>query len=136
MAFTGTLGFSLLFQVRKKYLIITSFGGMVTWGVYLILKQFIGGIFLPYMLAAVFAALYSEVMARILKVPVTTFLMLALIPAIPGGALYYTMSNLVQSNMEKAQSYGYLTIQYVLAIAIGTSIVWAAKAILFRMKEM
>lgn len=134
-AFLGTLGFSLLFQVPKKLLFWTSFGGIVSWSVYLSLQYLFGGLFLPYMLLAVAAAIYAEIMARIMKVPMTTFLILALIPAIPGGSLYYTMCSVVSKDWVNAQMNGYNTLQYALAIAVGISIIWAIGGIAARIKK-
>lgn len=134
-AFFGTLGFALIFQVRRKLLFWTALGGMLSWAVYLVLDYILHTIFLPYMCAAVAAAVYAQIMARIQKVPATIYLILALIPSIPGGALYYTMSNLVMKNWPQAVSDGKRTLQYALAIAIGISIVWAATQIVERVRK-
>lgn len=134
-AFFGTLGFSLIFQVRRKLLFWTSLGGLISWAVYLSLNFAMHTIFLPYMLASVTAALYAELMARVLKVPSTIFLILALIPSIPGGALYNTMSMVVQKQWAEASDFGKLTLQYALAIAVGVSIVWAIDQIRRRVRK-
>lgn len=134
-AFFGTLGFALIFQVRRKLLFWTALGGMLSWAVYLVLDYILHTIFLPYMCAAVAAAVYAQIMARIQKVPATIYLILALIPSIPGGALYYTMSNMVMKNWPQAVSDGKRTLQYALAIAIGISIVWAVTQIVERVRK-
>ena len=134
-AFFGTLGFALIFQVRRRLLFWTALGGMLSWAVYLVLDYILHTIFLPYMCAAVAAAVYAQIMARIQKVPATIYLILALIPSIPGGALYYTMSNLVMKNWPQAVSDGKRTLQYALAIAIGISIVWAVTQIVERVRK-
>ena len=36
-AFTGSLGFALLFHVRKEKLLLASLGGLLAWGVYLLM---------------------------------------------------------------------------------------------------
>lgn len=133
-AFFGTLGFALIFQVRRKLLFWTALGGMISWAVYLVLDYALHTIFVPYMCAAVAAALYAEIMARIQKVPATTYLILALIPSIPGGALYYTMSNVVMKKWPEALADGKRTLQYALAIAVGISIVWALTQIIWRIR--
>lgn len=134
-AFFGTLGFALIFQVRRKLLFWTALGGMISWAVYLILDSVMHTIFVPYMCAAVAAAVYAQILARIQKVPATIYLILALIPSIPGGALYYTMSNVVMKNWPEALSDGKRTLQYALAIAVGISIVWAVTQIVERVRK-
>lgn len=133
-AFIGVFGFSLIFQVRRKLLFWTSLGGMLSWGVCLLVSHFTDSIFIPYMLASITAALYAETMARLQKAPATTYLILALIPSIPGGALFYTMSNVVQKLWPQAIADGKRTIQYALAIAVGISIVWAVDRMVQKIK--
>lgn len=42
--------------------------------------------------AAIAVTIYAEIFARIKKTPTSTFLIVPMIPLIPGGVLYYTMS--------------------------------------------
>ena len=42
-------------------------------------------------LAAVSISLFSEVMARVRRCPVTGYLLVALLPLVPGGGIYYAM---------------------------------------------
>ena len=129
-AFLGSLGFSLLFHLRKQLLLPASIGGLLCWGIYLIGTHYYEGVFVPCLLASASAALYAEILARIKKAPATLFLVPAVVPAIPGRTLYYAMSNAVQGEWDIARSYGYLTIQYALAIAGGISLVWAMSVML------
>ena len=48
-------------------------------------------IFPRYLAAAVAITLYSEWMARIRRCPVTSYLIVALLPLVPGGGIYYAM---------------------------------------------
>ena len=66
-----------------------------------------------------FAMLYAEVLARLRKTPSTVYLIPAIITLIPGGALYYTMQNLVIWDAERFIHYGLYTVQTVLGIAVG-----------------
>lgn len=124
-ALIGALGFSLLFNVRRELLPASAFGGMLDWGVYLIARWAFGGVFLPSVAAAAFASIYSEAMARVEKAPATVFYIPALIPLVPGGSLYYTMSYAVRSDWAKVSSYGSDTFYCALGIAVGMSLVLA-----------
>lgn len=120
----GALGFSLLFNVRKELLPAAAFGGFLDWGVYMMAEWFFGGgVFLPSVVAAAFASLYAEAMARVEKAPATVFYIPALIPLIPGGSLYYTMSYAVMGQWEQVKSYGASTAYCALGIAVGMSLV-------------
>lgn len=125
-AFTGSLGFSLLFHLRRRFLLPASLGGVLTCAVYLAAAHVLDGDLLPNLIASAFAALYAEVLAWLLRAPTTLFLTTALVvPLIPGRALYYAMYYAVQQDMTQARSFAVQTAQYALGIALGTSLVWA-----------
>ena len=123
MAFTGSAGFAILFQTKRSRIIPAAFGGFLSWGIYLLCMHFTTHYFAACVIAAACAAIYSEIMARVEKTPATVFFISAVIPLIPGSALYYTVSNLVRGNRELAESYGVQTILYMVGIAVGVSIV-------------
>ncbi len=121
----GSLGFALLFGLKKQYLVSAALGGFLSWGLYLLGMYFCDNIFLACLLASAFCALYSEIAARIQKAPTTLFFITSVVPLIPGSTLYYTCSNAVIRDWENVKNYGVLTLQYALAIAAGSCIVWA-----------
>ena len=84
-SFTGSLGFCLVFHLRRRYLLPASLGGLLTCAVYMAAASGMDGILLPTLTASAFAALYAEVLAWLLHAPTTLFLTTALvIPLIPG----------------------------------------------------
>ena len=126
-AFVGSMGFALVFGMRRRYLFAASLGALLGWGVYLLTERFLSNSFLPPLLAAAFALSYSEIMAKALKTPATLFVVPAIIPLVPGGSLYYTMSYAVQRDMANARVYGTRTLESALAIAAGISFVLAVR---------
>ena len=121
----GSLGFALMFGLKKQYLIAAALGGLLNWGLYLLGMHWWNTIFFAGLLASAFSALYSEIMARLKKAPTTLFFITSVIPLIPGSALYNTCSNVVMRNWTEAKSYANITLQYALSIAAGACIVWA-----------
>lgn len=126
-AFIGAFGFSLLFGLRRRYLLAASFGGLLAWAVYLLARLWLRGGFLPDLLAAAVSVLYAELLAHLLKSPATLFLAPAIIPLVPGGSLYYAMSYAVRGEMNLARYYGMSTLKAALAIAAGISFVLACR---------
>lgn len=120
----GSLGFALLFGLKKQYLIAAALGGLLNWGLYLLGMHWWNTIFFAGLLASAFSALYSEIMARVKKAPATLFFITSVIPLIPGRALYYTCSNAVMRDWIAAKAYANVTLQYALSIAAGACIVW------------
>lgn len=124
-ALIGSLGFCMMFRLRAGLLLPAAVGGFLCWGVYLFAGSYLEGIFLPSFLASAFAAMYAEILARKMKAPATLFLIPAVVPLVPGGGLYYTISYAVQGEVERSGMYGVQTLQFVLGIAGGMCIIWA-----------
>lgn len=124
-AMLGSLGYAMIYGLKKRYLFEAALGGFLSWGLYLAGMYIWNNIFLACLLATAFAALYSEIMARVKKAPSTLFFIPSVIQLIPGRALYYTCSNAVIRDWAQAKSYANVTLQYALSIAAGACIVWA-----------
>ena len=124
-AFVGSLGFALLFGLRRRYVLPAAVGGMLSWGVYLLLSRFLPSDFLACLIASACAVLYAELLARLLRTPATVFVIPAVIPLVPGSSLYYAMSCVVQKDFAAAREFGMTTLEFSLAIAAGMSFVLA-----------
>ncbi|MGN0370393.1 MAG: threonine/serine exporter family protein [Butyrivibrio sp.] len=124
-AFIGSVGFCILYHMRYKLLIPAAVGSVICWAVYLISFRFIGGIFWSSFIASAVAALYSEILAKIVKVPATILLLPAIIPMVPGSTLFYTMNCAVRGEWTQAKAYAVDTGMYALGIAAGICIIWA-----------
>ena len=118
-AFVGSIGFAIFFKMKGKQIPFAGLGGALTWAVYLALQTQFDGQFIPYLLAAIFVAMYAEVMARINRAPAWIFITSAAVPLIPGGRLYYAMAALVNGNEELFATNGREAITIALAISLG-----------------
>lgn len=119
MSFLGTLGFSILFNLRGTKLFLAALGGMLSWCVYLLLEPYISGAPVRYFFCSFFLAFYAEVLARVLKTPATTFLIPPLIPLIPGSDLYYTMRFGLNRQWSQCLSQAFFTLKLAVALALG-----------------
>ena len=122
-ALVGSVGFAIFFKMKGKQIALAGIGGAVTWMVYLFVHSFVTGYFVPYFAAAVFVAVYAEIMERINRAPATIFLTAAAVPLIPGGSLYYTMAGLVNKDEVLFTQSGEAAIVIALAIAMGFVVV-------------
>lgn len=118
-AFLFSMGFALLFQLRKNLLAIAAIGGLINWGVYLLVEPCFKGEFTPCFVAAAVAVIYCEISARVFKAPVTLFLVPSVVPSVPGSGLFYTMSGVVQRDWAMAKEFGLRTAEFTLGIAAG-----------------
>ena len=130
MGAIGAVGFAILFNVRGKKLGLLFLGGALDWTIYLLLTCNGHSIFAGMFFATVTAAVLSEILARILKVPVLMSLVPMLIPLIPGGSLYRTMSAFVRGENQQFLHYAKQTVTEAGAIALGIIAVAAITHIL------
>ena len=66
----GSVGFGLIFNLRKKYLPLVAAGGFLGWLVYLLCSRYIWeGVFLPTLAASFATAIFAEVLATRLRLP-------------------------------------------------------------------
>ena len=113
----GTVCFAILFGVRPKHLPFAFVGAAVTFIAYSIIEHFGMSLFSAAFLSTVLAALLSEFCARWRRAPAIVFLVPFLLPTIPGGSLYRTMSNLLLRNYDLAIEYLLITLKVSIGIA-------------------
>ena len=118
LGYLGSLGFGVLFHLRGKKLIIASLGGFLSWSVFLALAGLITSEAIRYFLASATVTVYAEVFARVLKTPTTTFLVVSLIPLIPGGALYYTMNYALNEQWSSFINPAFYTLELAFCLAV------------------
>ena len=118
-SFMGTLSFAILFNIKGKKLFLAALGGGTSWFFYLLLLKISGSHLESMFFASIVGGIFSEVMARLLKTPVTTFVICTIIPLVPGSGMYYTMLATIQGNINKSLSVGLGTLADAGAIAVG-----------------
>lgn len=115
----GCLGFAILFNVHGPGGLLCTLGGLIAWSACWIAQQLGCNLILCNFIAAVVAAVYSEIMARVRKYPAISYLVVSIFPLLPGAGIYYTTNHFVQGNMDKFTSMGSQTIAVAGTIAIG-----------------
>ena len=112
-------GFSLVFNIHGSGFLLCVLGGGLSWAAYCVITR-LGGDLIAYFIAAVISAVYSETMARIRKYPAISYLVVSILPMIPGAGVYYTTNYLVRQNMSAfaAQGIHTLAIAGTIAVAI------------------
>ena len=134
-AFLSSLGFGILFNIRGKNLIIASIGGGLGWFAYLLISNLQPSISFSLFIASMVVSIYSEIMARIYKNPVTMFVICAIIPLVPGGGMYYATLEAVKGNFDASLSKGVVTLFSAGAIAIGIVFVSSISTIFKKIKK-
>ena len=135
MGMLGAVGFALLFGIRGLKLLPEALGAALGWGLYLILRAGGFSLFAALLIASAGTALLSEILARCLHAPVIFLLVPMLIPMIPGGDLYYTMSFLIRGDFESFGQYVSLVAIQVCAIATGILVVSYLAGLIFHVSR-
>lgn len=118
-----TFGFCLIFNVRGKIAFSASIVGGLGWLVYIISSKIGFSIGVGFFLAGAVVTFGSEVIARILKTPVTSSLIPTFTPLVPGGGAYYTMLYVFNGEYKRAMEKGAETFIISMAIILGFVIV-------------
>lgn len=136
-AFFSALGFGIIFNIKGKNLFFSSLCGCLGWFVYLFSSKFIStNENFNYFLAAIFISLFSEIAARVLKVPVLVFLVCGIIPLVPGGGMFYTMLETLKGNLDKALSLGCNTLMLAGSLATGIVLISSFTKLFFSIKRL
>ena len=108
-SFLGCVGFSILFNIHGPGMFLCILGGIAAYAAYVIALR-LGfragtGIFIGTTLSA----LYSELMARVRKYPTICYLVISIVPLIPGASLYYTMRRAADGTLDAFVTQGLFT---------------------------
>lgn len=88
-AYVGCFGFCYLLQLRGKPMFLAPLGSMLAWGIYRLFGS--SGEIFSCFVSSILTAAYCEIMARYCRCPATGFLLVGLLPLVPGGGIYRTM---------------------------------------------
>ena len=122
MAYLGSLGFGGLYNLHGRKLQFAAVGGFLAWGVYLLINQLTPSPYPCAFVSSVALTLYSELMARWHKTPVTIFLVTSAIPLIPGAGLYRCVSALMLKDIERATDQGMYALFFAASMAAGITL--------------
>ena len=115
----GSLGFSILFNIRGSKLVAIALGSGFGWLLFLLLDHALHSEPLAYFIVALVISLYAEIAARVLKAPTTIFITPSLMPLIPGASLYYTMTYALDRNTGRFVEKAIDTLALASALALG-----------------
>lgn len=135
VSFIVTFGFGILFNIKGKKLLFAALGGGLSWYCYsLPLSLGLSEVSSLFISALVFST-YSEVLARIFKTPVTSFVICALFPLVPGSGMYYTMLATINGELQNAVHLGINTLANAGTLALGVIFISTITSLIFRVKR-
>ncbi len=121
--FIACVGFCILFNIHGKGSVLCALGGALTWALFQICQLLGADAISAYFIATLFAAIYAEIMARIRKYPAISYLVVSIIPLLPGAGIYRTTACVLEGNMDGFIVNAAQTAAIAGAIAVGILIV-------------
>ena len=125
-AVVAATGFMMVFNVHGHGCPLSLVGCVLSWGCCTLCMSLGMSEALSFLPATAAAAVYAEVMARIRRCPATAYLVIALLPLIPGSSIYYTMVHAVRGEMAQFSQRGMNTAALAGAMAVGILLVSTA----------
>ena len=97
----ATVGFCVVFNLHGFGISFCLIGTALSWGSYSLCAMLGASEIVCYLIAAALSAIFAETMARIRRYPSTPYLIMALLPLIPGSSIYYSMVHAVAGEMDQ-----------------------------------
>lgn len=123
LAFFGSLIVGLLFNSSKKALVFCGLSGFFGYLFYAMVYNSTLNNFLATFVGAIIISLFGEIMARILKMPSTIFIITGIFPIVPGALAYNTVELLTKKDMSNMASSAFETIACAGALAFGIMVI-------------
>ena len=116
----ATAGFSVVFNIQLEDIVFAAIGGVIVRLVLILFKFLLGQYpFVFTMLAAFFAALYSEILANTRKEPSTLYLYPSIVPLIPGDLFCYVAFGIIWGNSGLIKDHGPSLVLSLVGISLG-----------------
>lgn len=126
VSFAACAGFVVVFNIHGKGKWLCALGGAITWAAYCVAAELGCGVYLCTFVATCTAAVFSEMMARVRKYPAISYLVISLLPLIPGAGIYYTALYAIRGDLAIAGQYGISTLTTAGVMAAGILVVSTA----------
>lgn len=122
-AFIAVMALAVIYGVPKRYVFYSGIVGAAGWLVYLLGRTQELTVVPSMFLASTAVTLMSNSFARILKTPVTLFLIAGILPLVPGVGMYRIVYHIIINDYTKAIFYFSETMQIAGVIALTIFIV-------------
>ena len=130
-SFFGTVGFSVLFNVPKKYYVGCGATGMLGWLCYCVMEPYTSDTVATFA-ATILVVLIARMLAVYMKTPITIFLVPGIFPLLPGANVYYTAYYLVTNNLAAASANGMTAVKIAFSMVLGIVLMFSVPREIFQ----
>ena len=121
-SFVGTLGFAIVLHVPKRAWLPSSLIGAISYTTYWVLGQTILSEAAANFVGALIGSLLAQYCARKMRMIASVFLMLSIIPLVPGVGLYRCMHFLAQELYSEGAAAGVQAMVFIVMITLGLGV--------------
>ena len=104
-SFVSSVTFAIILKTNRRHLLNGGVCGLLTYAAYFGVLTLTSSLFWAAFISSAVAALFSEVNARMAKVPSIILLIAGIIPIVPGGYLYRAVRDIVRGVPSSALSH-------------------------------
>lgn len=112
-------GFGVIYQMRGMDVFWGALGSGIGWAVYLLFMKLVDSMVISYCFATIVATIYAEMMAVSCRKPSTIFLIPSIIPFVPGGIVFRSMSAWLDGRQNDFLTQGRYAITVAASLAMG-----------------
>ena len=117
-AFIGVCCYGFSTETPRRFIVYAGIGGGFAWMCYLIAFDWLQSVVFANFIGAFSVGIYSHVMARKMKTPVTVFLLGGILPLVPGRQIYQMVYYLIAQQNTLSANNLILTLNIAGAIAL------------------
>ncbi|WP_318766847.1 threonine/serine exporter family protein [Lactiplantibacillus carotarum] len=119
LAYLAVLGFGLIINIPHQALNLAGWIGTLTWGSYLIVQVFDGGVVFGSLIGSIGIGVLSSLAAHYKKMSAIIFNIPSLVSFVPGSQAYQMVKNFALGNYREAVSFTLQVVMITGAIALG-----------------
>lgn len=122
-SFLAVVSFCILLEIPRKYLPYAGAIGALGWASFLLLQEHSFSTGSATFFSGCLISLCAQLLARILKTPVTLFVISGILPLVPGAGMYHIAFSIMHSNSVMASYYTTQTLTAAGMIAVSIIVV-------------
>ena len=123
MSLLATIGYAVLYHVPKRAALWVGIVGMMAWLTQYVAKQYGVSVVGAAFIGALMVAVTSELLARLMRMPVIVFVVGGIVPLVPGSSAFATMREFITGHDLEGLAKG--TETFLIASAISAGLVIA-----------
>ena len=118
-SYLSAVGFALFFSCPKRSIGLSSLAGALGFLVFMLVKDFYGGLFFPVLVGSYLTGILGEIFARKCHMPAILFIVPGMINLVPGKGIYNTLFYFIDGQKSLALVTLFDTMAVASAISFG-----------------